>query len=347
MSGAIDEQGLTFARFVDCVIPRCRPMASLSFLNPQETYRVMLISKVKVGKESVQRFDEHYLRPIAQEFGLNLIKTAKLVALRNAWIAYFRDSEIPLALVKENQSLTMNEIVRDYIVLTSHKWTEHPRFANSPYVFLEDDDCVSFAESWDNHQWQQWLSENDRKDEIEILSSIDDFRKQKQTKVYTSLLAKNADYAANDIKFAKNKIQELRCAIKEQEEIIRVANKPIRKFQNSEALKKKTRGRPKVAEMQDQKERRDVALEYVEQWVDSLMSYLSITSCSQLARAVNGQKMTWGRWLNKETLPSSRVLKSLLNVKIKSGQHQNQNMKLRDIQTSPSLTDLITLVDLV
>lgn len=334
MSGAIDEQGLTFAKFVDCVISKCRPMASLSFVNPQETYRVVLVSKVKIGKESVQSFDEHYLQPIAQELGLNLTKTAKLVALRNAWIAYFRDSEIPLALVKENQSLTLNEIVRDYVVLTSSKWTEHPRFTNSPYVFPEDDDCVSLAECWDNHQWQQWLSENDRKDKI--LSSIDDFRKQKQTKVYTSLLAKNADYAANDTKLAKNKIQELHCAIEEQEEIIRAANRPIRKFQNSETLKKKT---------PDQKQRRDVAIEYVKQWVDSLMSYLSITSRAELARTVNGQKMTWGRWQNKETLPPSRALKSLLDVKIKTGQHQN--MKLRDIQTSPSLTDLITLVDLV
>lgn len=346
MRGAIDEQGLTFTKFVDCVISRCRPMVSLSFVNPQEIYRVLLVSKVNIGKEYVQSFDEHYLQPIAQELGLNLTKTAKLVALRNAWIAYFQESEIPLTLVKGNQLLAMNEIVMDYVVLTSAKWTEHPRLTNCPWVFPEDDDCVSTAEAWDRHQWQQWL--NDQEQEGGIWSSISDFRKQKQTKVYTSLLEKNADYAANDIKLAKNKIQELHCAIEEQDEIIRAANRPIRKFQNSETLKKKTPGRPKIAEMQDQKQqRRDVAMEYVKQWVDSLMSYLSITSRAELARMVGGQKMTWGRWLNKETLPSSRDLKSLLDVKIKSGQHQNT--KLRDIQTSPSpsLTDLITLVDLV
>ncbi len=342
MSDAIGGQGLTFARFVERVIPKCGSSTSLSFVNPQEIYRVMLVSKVNIGKEYAQSFDEHYLQPIAQELGLNLTKTAKLVALRNAWIAYFQESEIPLTLVKENQLLAMNEIVMDYVVLTSARWTEHPRLTNCPWVFPEDDDCVSTAEAWDRHQWQQWLNDQ----EGEIWSSINDFRNQKQTKVYTSLLAKNADYAANDIKLAKKRIQELHAAIEEQEAIIVAANRPIRKFRNFEqTLKIKTPGRPKVAEMKDQQQRRDVAMKYVEQWVGSLMSALAISSCGELAKMVSGQKMTWWRWLNKEMLPSSSSLESMLDVKVKCGEYQNT--KLRDIRTSPALIDLISLVELV
>jgi hypothetical protein len=209
-------------------------------------------------------------------------------------------------------------------------------------VFPDDDDCVTTAEAWDNHQWQQWRNDQEGK----IWSSINEFRKQKRTKVYSSLLAKNADYAANDIKLAKKRIQELHAAIEEQEAIIVAANRPIRKFQNIErTLTKKAPGRPKVAEMKDQQQRRDVAMKYVEQWVGSLMSALSITSCGELAKMVSGQKMTWWRWLNKEMLPSSSSLESLLDVKVKGGEYQNT--KLRDIRTSPALIDLITLVDLV
>lgn len=342
MSNASDGQGLTFARFVECVIPKCSPMTAPSFVNPQEIYRVLLVSKLKIGKEYLQSFDDHYLQPIAQVLGLSLTKTAKLVALRNAWIAYFQESEIPLVLVKENQLLAMNEIVMDYVVLTSAKWSEHPRLTNCPWMLPEDDDCVSTAEAWDRHQWRQCLSEQ----EGEIWSSINDFRNQKRTKVYTSLLARDADYAANDIKLSKKRIQELYAAIEEQEAIIGAANRPIRKFQNCErTLTKKAPGRPKVADMKDQQQRRDVAMKYVEQWVGSLMSALSISSCGELAKMVSGQKMTWWRWLNKEMLPSSRSLESLLDVKVKGGEYQNT--KLRDIQTSPALIDLIALVELV
>lgn len=342
MSNGIYGQGLSFARFVEYVIPNCSSISSLSFVNPQKIYKVMLVSKVNIGNDYVQMFDENYLQPIAHELGLNLVKTAKLVALRNAWITYFQKSEIPLALVKENQLLAMNELVMDYVALTSAKWTEHPRLTNCLGLFPENDDCVSTAETWDRHQWQQWLK--DREDEI--WSCINDFRNQKQTKVYTSLLDKDADYAANDIKLAKKRIQELHAAIEEQEAIISAANRPIRKFLNSErTLTKKAPGRPKVADMKDQQKRRDVAMKYVEQWVRSLMSVLSITSCGELANMVSGQKMTWWRWLNKEMLPSSSSLESLLDVKIKGGEYQNT--KLRDIQTSPALIDLITLVELI
>lgn len=341
MSGAIDEQCLTFARFVDRVNPKCIPMASLSFVNPQETYRVMLVSKVKIGEEYVQSFDEHYLQPIAQELGLSLKKTAKLVALRNAWIAYFRNSEIPLALVKETQSLTTNEIVRDYLVLTSHKWTEHPRVRTSPYVFLSHEDCVTVAEDWDSHNWSQWY----RDEEGSIWWCINEARIQRGKRTYSSVLERDADYATIDIKQAKIKIQELHAAIKEQEAIISIAKRATKKFQNSKsAAKSAPPGHPKLSDPQDI-QRREWALNFVSQWVESLMTILSLDSYGELSREVCGQKMTWCRWLNKKMLPAGDSLRSMLDVKIKSGEHQNT--KLRDIQTSPSLTDLITLVDLV
>jgi hypothetical protein len=104
-------------------------------------------------------------------------------------------------------------------------------------------------------------------------------------------------------------------------------------------------GRPKISENEDQQQRRDVAMKYVEQWVGSLMSVLAITSCGELAKVVSGQKMTWWRWLNKEMLPSSSSLESLLDVKVKGVEYPNT--KLRDIRTSPALIDLISLIELV
>lgn len=345
MSELIDENGLTFARFVESVVPKCISRDSISFVNPQRTYRVILISsKVKIsGKECSQCFDEHYLLPIADELGLNLTKTAKLMALRNAWIAYFQESGISQTLVSETQSLTTNEIAMDYIVLTSAKWSEHPWMGEHPWIHQPEGNYVSLAEAWDHQRWQAWI---ETQEEDEINSCINDFYNQRLKKVYTSLLEKNADYAEHDIKLAKKRIQELHAEVEMQEKIIKEAMKPIRTFQNYErTLMKRAPGRPKISDMKEQQQRRDIAMKFVAQWISSLMSTQSISSCGGLAKLVGGQKMTWWRWLNKETLPLSSYLESLLDVKIKNDEHIST--KLRDIQTTPALIDLIKLVELV
>lgn len=343
MSEFIDDRGLTFARFIESgVISTCITRDSISFVNPQKMFRVVLVSKVKIpGKEYLQCFDEHYLLPIAKELRISLALTAKLMAIRKAWIAYFQESGISKTVVNEMKLQIANDIATDYIVLTSANWSEHPWIAARSWMYPEEGkDHVSLAEAWNYHQWQESIG---AQEEGEINSCINDFRNQKQTKAYTSLLDKNADYAEHDIKLAKKKIQELQAEVVIQKAIIREATKPIRKFQNSErTLDKKAPGRPIIAEQQ---QRRDIAMKFVEQWIGSLMSTLSITSCGELAKIIGGQKMNWWRWLNKETLPSSSSLESLLNIKIKSGEHQSK--KLPDLQTTPSLADLIILVDLV
>lgn len=291
-----------------------------------------------------QRFDENYLLPIAKEIGLNPTKTSKLIALRNAWISYFHGSKVSQTLDNKIQILITDEVAADYIVLTSEKWLEHPWMGRHPWMYQEQgEDFVSLKEAWDHKQWQDW---QETQEDDGINSSINDFLNQKQKKTYTSLFEKNADYAAHDIKLAKNRIQELHAEINEQEGIINVAMKAIRKLQNQKmTVKTRSPGRPKISEMKDQQQRREVAMEFVAQWIGSLMSTLSITTCGDLAKMVRGQKMTWWRWLNKETLPSQGSLESLLNVKIKSGELQGKN--LREIQTSPPLNRLITLVNLV
>jgi len=120
--------------------------------------------------------------------------------------------------------------------------------------------------------------------------------------------------------------------------------RPIRKLKKSEkASIKKLPGRPK--ETEEQKERSDIAKKFVAQWVNSLMDALSISSCGELAKVVGGQKMTWWRWKNEETLSPLKHLQPLLNTLIISGEYKGTIVC--DIKTAPSLNDLVELVALV
>jgi hypothetical protein len=342
VNNSTDEKNLTFGRFIEEVIPKCTYHNSISIVNPQKTYRVMLVSKIRIGDEYVQSFDEHYLQLMTKELGFNITKTAKIIALRNAWIAYFQEGDIPLSLVQRECFKITNEIVKDYIALTSSKWTDHPRIKSIGCAYPDDDNIVTQAESWDDHHWDNWYKEQ----EGEIWHAINEFRLQKDKKAYSSELDMNADLATNDIKLAKKKIQEFMAAIEEQEAIIGLAKRHIYKFYNSkDAKNKKAPGRPKLSEFDDQQRRRAVAMEFVEKWINSLMTTLSVSSCGELAKMVGGNKMTWWRWLNKEMLPSSASLEALPDEKIRIG--ECQNTKLRNVNTSPALVDLITLVALV
>jgi hypothetical protein len=81
------------------------------------------------------------------------------------------------------------------------------------------------------------------------------------------------------------------------------------------------------------------------------MSCLSVNSLGELARVLGGDNMKcgqptiWWRRQKQDTLTSSNSLVDLLDVVIQSGDYY-KGTKLRDLQTNPTLTDLIDLVKL-
>lgn len=353
MSELVDGLALPFERFVVLADPRWGASCTISFVHPQHSHSVHLIGSIAnevPANARLQRFDEQYLLPIANELGLDLKKTAILMALRNAWIAYFQETKIPKISVNEIRLLMTNEIATDYVVLTSEKWSEHPWIRDqinqsqaeelpASTLILENPGCEIHHRIWIEEQdaWEEMQKDN-------IHFCINKFRQHRGG--YTSFLEVDADSAQYDIKDAKKRIAELHVEVEKQEAIIREAARPIRKFQNHErALKKRAPGRPKISEMKEQQERRDIATKFVARWIGSLMDELSITSCGELAKMVGGQKMTWWRWQNGKTLPPLRYLEPLLDVEIKSGKHRST--KLRDLQSTPALVDLIALIDLV
>lgn len=323
----------------------------MSFLNPRHSHSVHLIGSIasEVPENARwQHFDEQYLLPISKDLGLDVAKTAILIGLRNAWIAYFQESKISKVSVNEIRRLMTNEIATDYVVLTSDKWSEHPWIQEQIDQLQAEEHPSSLEEISDNpgcemHR-QAWLEEEDAWREMQredINYCITEFSHLKRGS--TSFLEVDAVSAEYDIKDAKKRIQELNMEIEGQEAIIRAAMRPIRKFRNAErSTKKRAPGRPK--ETREQQENRAIAKKFVSRWIQSLMDALSASSCGELVKIAGGQKMTWWRWLNKETLPSAPFLESLLNVEIKSG---GRDTKIRDVQTNPSLSDLITLVDLI
>lgn len=350
MSELINGLALPFERFVAQINPIWSAGVTISFVHPQHSYSVHLIGSIanevpeKVRRQS---FDEQYLMPIAKGLGLDQKNTAILLALRNAWIAYFQESKVSKISVNEIRLLMTHELAIDYVVLMSNKWFEHPWIREQISHYQAEVPPVSLFDEKICAMHYQARKETPK----DINYFINAFRNQKGAyTTSTTLLEMDADDAGYDIKRAKKRIRELHAElhveIEKQEAIIREATKPIRKFQNYErALKKRAPGRPKISEMSEQQERRNIATKFVAQWVSSLMSALSIPSCGELAKMVGGQKMTWWRWQNNKTLPPSSYLESLLDLEIKKGEHKST--KLRDIKTAPLLTDLISLVDLV
>jgi hypothetical protein len=347
MSKFVDGLALSFKHFVSLADPKWRCSSSMSFINPQIDHTVQLTGRVTSEvpeKMHSQSFDEDYLLPIAQKLGLDIAKTAILIALRNAWIAYFQETEISKISVDEIRLLMTNEIATEYVVLTSSKWTEHPWIREQIDQFQIEVYPVCTApldRPIDAMYHEAWIDE--QQNDINFL--INEFRSQKGAYTLDNVfLEVDAEFAEYDIQRAKKEIRGLHSEVEKQEAIIRQAMKPIRKLQNYErALKKRTPGRPKISEAQQQ--RQDLAMKFVEKWISSLMAVVLVSSCGELAKIIGGQKMTWWRWQNGKTLPRSSVFEPLLDVKIKSGEHKDT--KLRDIQTTPLLIDLITLIDLV
>lgn len=318
---------------------------AISFINPKTTHRIGLNGSVAgIVPERVRRqdFEEDYLQPLANELEIGFAMTAELMALRNAWIAYFQQcvTSVP---VNEIRSRIPNEIMIDYVLLTSAMWPEHPWIQSR---IKQPDLEPKYNNSYlDDPGFQEQHRARIEKMESDITHWITEFNRRRGSYSKENLLLDiDADFAEHDIKRAKKKIVELNAEIEEQEAIIRLAMRPIRKFIKAERIsKKRAPGRPK--ETGEQREQSDIAKKFVARWITALMAVLSVTSCGELADMAGGQKMTWWRWLNKKTLPSARFLGSLLDVQIKSGEYKGK--KLRDIQTTPALCDLIDLIDLV
>lgn len=349
MGKFLDVLALPLAHFANATEPRWHAWSSMSFVNPQKSYYVNFDGRAASEvpeKLRLQRFDENYLLPLAKDLGVDLSKAAILIALRNAWIAYFLETEISKISVDDIQLLITNEIAAEYVVLTSERWSKHPWIQEQinqpqqktrPFVeqttklFLDDPDGDLFRQSWLEQQ------END------INLMITQFSHMKGAYTDNVHMEVDAEYANLDIKQAKKRIKELHSEVEQQEAIIRAAMKPILNLKKYErSLKLRSPGRPEISE--DKQQRRDIATKFVEKWIRSLMDELSIKTCGGLAKLLGGQKMTWGRWLKKETLPPPIYLERLLDVEVKKGVNK---VKLYDLQTYPTLIDLIALIDLV
>lgn len=333
---------MEFSQFADGLNLRCITYESNSLLNPERRYKVLLNSSLPISVDfASQSFEESFLLPISKELGCDLKIAAQLLSLRSCWIALIQGGAIPTALTKNIHQPISSGIVTDYFLLTSPAWIDHPWIKERSREVVGRKGCVTYRQAWDLLEWDHWSKE----EEGSIWWCIDESRVQRHKKTYASNLERNADYATFDIKQAKAKIQDLHREVEEQEALIVTAKRAIKKLQNSKSdSNKASPGHPKLSDPQEII-RRDWALSFVSQWVNSLMTSLSITSYGELSRVVSGHKMTWLRWHNKEMLPAADSLKLLLDVKIKSGEYQN--IKVRDVQTSPSLNDLITLRELV
>lgn len=203
---------------------------------------------------------------------------------------------------------------------------------------LEADIAQERKQNW-NPQPQDWIE----KQEADIDFCLYEFKSQKGAYTETTTIEEmNADLAEHDIRRAKKKIRELMDEIERQEASIRNARRIISRFKTTDG-QKRLPGRPKADPASQW--RQVTARRFVAQWVESLKAALSIKSSGELAQLAGGNKMTWWRWGNQEAVPTPRLLEALLNVKIKSG--ELKGIALCDIQTSPSLTRLIDLVELV
>lgn len=347
MTMVVDMQDMPFEHFVELIEPMWLSSCTVSYVEPHYSHTIILnpVLQLEIPEEfHKQIFDNDYLQPIASNLGIGLNKLAELLALRNAWIAYIQEAEISKYSFDEIKAKLTNEIAASYLLLTSKKWFEHPWIqeqinqsdiqevnANSPHP-LDDPDRQAHYQAWMEDQLN------------DINYCINMFESEKNR--FKSFFEVDADSAMQDIKRAKKRIAELHSEIEDQESIINQAMPKIREIKRVGKTTINEPGHPKRTK--EQQERSDIAKKFVGKWVNSLMDVLSIDSCSELAREVGGQKitkMTWWRWKNNETLPPLRLLYTLLNSKVKSdGQ---KTVKLCDVQTTPSLRNLISLIELI
>lgn len=337
MNGLDDLQSMTFEHFAELLEVSYLSSSNLSYVNPKISVSIGLSSAIPeliIDEYRKQTFDEDSLKIEATSLGINSTKLAELIAIRNSWLGYisdFKNTELTFEEVKANAS---HEILLSYLILSSNKWTNHPWVVNEINTF-EDYDHEAHFQRW----YEMGTKAAERsKNTPDIKHFIDLYENQNMP--IRSWLEVDADPAKYDIKRAKKRIAELHSEIEDQESIINQAMPKIRALKKVE---KASIGHPKRTE--EQQERSDIAKKFVGQWVNSLMDTLSIGSCGELAKILGGEKMTWWRWKNNKTLPPLRLLEPLLNLKIKSG--KQEGVKLCDVQTNPSLRNLISLIELI
>lgn len=342
-------EGIEFEYFAKSVNTASGTLEQTSFIHDLKKYWVEFIGVFSVDlPETVRKqiFEADYLQPIATELGISLSKTAQLIAYRNAWIDLFQKFEISAFSYAEILCHMKGEAFADYIVLTSDSWFKHPWMQDQ--VNQPDDKEFCFPTNLtmlrNNPDWsfyhQTW--EEDKIHDIQYC--IDMFLSEDNA--FNSWVEVSAHEAEFDVRRAKKRIEELNNEIKDQREIITKAKEPINKLkEHNIKVKKSTPGRPSR-----QSVRYDISKKFVAQWVNSLMTLLSISSLGELARVLGGDKMKcgqptiWWRRQKQNTLTSLSSLEDLLDVEIKSGNYKG--IKLQDLQTNPNLTDLIDLVKL-
>ncbi|KRH79556.1 hypothetical protein FERRO_06240 [Ferrovum sp. JA12] len=292
-----------------------------------------------------QSFNESYLKPIATELNISLRKAAKLMALRNAWVANFQERELPKISFTQLRSQLNSEIAIDYVVLTSNNWVQHPWIEDQ--IEQEDSEdllCVKpyTPEELATHNEFSKMEFERKIQNIEFCTNL--FRSQNGS--YKSMLEADADAAKHDVKRAEKRILELQDELAGQENIIRAAKKVIRKFRDTDRLlNNRLPGRQEKTE--EELKRIEIAKRFVSQWVISLKNVLEVNNCSELANAIGSQRMILGRWENKKALPTISSLRTISNNKIQFGKYAGTGTKLYEVQTTPSLSNLVNLIEFV
>lgn len=282
-----------------------------------------------------QRFDDSRdLAPIAESLGIELGSAARLLALRNAWIAYVQEYCLGLPSVDLIAEIIPPNITAELTVLAAEHW-----YKNHPVLLACVKDC---QQEWEEQQariarkldeahvyyaredvpdeeraaYVEWFQAKQEEQLADIDFCISYFESEKEK--WSSFHEIDAFNAEVDIKRARQRIKELQIEIESQESLINNAKKVVarayRKHQKEEGMR--ARGRPSLSKPCDERSeaqqwRNSIARDFVARWVQSLFAQLSASNCAELARIVGGQKMTWWRWLNKETLPSANYLQSM------------------------------------
>lgn len=318
----------------------------ISYFKTDTVYSIHLSGKLanelpeKVIKQS---FNESYLKPIATELNVSLRKAAKLIALRNAWVANFQERELPQVSFHQLMSQLNNEIAVDYVVLTSNNWIQHP-WIEDQIEQVDSEDLLSAKpytpEELATHYEFCEMEFERQIQNIEFCTNL--FKSQNSS--YKSLLEAEADAAKHDVKRAEKRILELQDELVWQENIIRAAKKVIRKFRDTDRLlNNRLPGRQEKTE--EELKRIEIAKRFVSQWINSLKDVLEVNNSSELANAISSQRMIIGRWENKKALPTVSSLRTISDNKIQFGKYAGT--KLYEIHTTPSLINLLNLIEFV
>lgn len=370
-----------FSSFSDSLTVSPTLSLARSYLNKAITYGVRL--EARVGQNSGLekevwrfRFDEALIVALTEELGLDMgsqrhkVKAAEILAIRNAWVGLLQGKfaglerrDIELALSGANTNIAI-----DFVTLSfgfNHPWIEEkvhllqienhpdPNDFRDPEDIMEGRRLRSMLEQKVNHDSARLESQREESTfqslvEDGIAYWIDEFGLQ--DRLWRSEYEPDAYHAEQDIKAAKQKINELKKEIEAQEGMIYRAQVPIRRFKNHEKLKK-----TKSAQLEAAKKkqfRKEVARKFFTMWVASLIQVLEVDSPAGLSRVTGVNKMAWWRRLHGKTVPPYTQISLLLDTTIKHPNKSSQpcpyaGKRLGDIPTYPTSHDLMELLKLI